>query len=789
MKKILLAVLLAATTLSGMANMTDQQIMKYVAEQQAKGTPQQEMIQYLLSQGVTPQQLQRLKQKWNKQNNNEQLEQTETVNGRMRKAKASAQASENTMQSADSLYMMPVEEGPKVFGRDIFRNTNVTFEPNMNIATPSNYILGTGDQVYIDIYGATQTTVDGTISPDGKITIENIGPVQLGGLSVEQATKRLRAKIASVYADSKITLSVGQTRTIQVNVMGEVQVPGTYTLSAFASIFHALYSAGGVSNIGSLRTIKLYRNNQLVTTADMYDYILNGQLSGDIRLQDNDVIVVGTYESLVNVSGKVKRPMYYEMKGSESLGKALDYAGGFAADAYSKTVRVHRKAEGEYQVLNLTSDNKYDVLAMDGDSISVDSIKVRYKNMVELKGAVFHEGMYQLNAQTNSVKGLLAIADGVTEDAYTQRAVLQRMRKDRTLETVPVDLQAILDGSAPDVTLQNEDVLIVPSLQSANESKTMTIYGEVMEEGVYAFAHNTTVQDFVLQAGGLTEKAMNGNLNIVVAHRDGTSQEVSIDDRTILLPYDQVYVHGKNKDRIGGTVTIEGEVWFEGPYTITSETQRVSDVLRMAGGLTDEAAPNGVYVLRMMTEEEMRLRRNKLDNDRYSSAYNTIARSQQVQGVTVLPITDSLMIERDLREDLYKVSVDLQKALKNPGCSADLVLRDGDRIVVERQLNTVRLVGAIPYQSTVPYVKGKRIAYYLRQGGIIPSYRNRKMTYIIDQNGQAQNCRRFSKVAPGSQVYLRERATDLTSAQKVSIITSAASALATAAAVVISIVK
>lgn len=789
MKKFLLAVLLAATTLSGMANMTDQQIMKYVAEQQAKGTPQQEMIQYLLSQGVTPQQLQRLKQKWSKQNNNEQLEQTETVNGRMRKAKASAQASENTMQSADSLYMMPVEEGPKVFGRDIFRNTNVTFEPNMNIATPSNYILGTGDQVYIDIYGATQTTVDGTISPDGKITIENIGPVQLGGLSVEQATKRLRAKIASVYADSKITLSVGQTRTIQVNVMGEVQVPGTYTLSAFASIFHALYSAGGVSNIGSLRTIKLYRNNQLVTTADMYDYILNGQLSGDIRLQDNDVIVVGTYESLVNVSGKVKRPMYYEMKGSESLGKALDYAGGFAADAYSKTVRVHRKAEGEYQVLNLTSDNKYDVLAMDGDSISVDSIKVRYKNMVELKGAVFHEGMYQLNAQTNSVKGLLVIADGVTEDAYTQRAVLQRMRKDRTLETVPVDLQAILDGSAPDVTLQNEDVLIVPSLQSANESKTMTIYGEVMEEGVYAFAHNTTVQDFVLQAGGLTEKAMNGNLNIVVAHRDGTSQEVSIDDRTILLPYDQVYVHGKNKDRIGGTVTIEGEVWFEGPYTITSETQRVSDVLRMAGGLTDEAAPNGVYVLRMMTEEEMRLRRNKLDNDRYSSAYNTIARSQQVQGVTVLPITDSLMIERDLREDQYKVSVDLQKALKNPGCSADLVLRDGDRIVVERQLNTVRLVGAIPYQSTVPYVKGKRIAYYLRQGGIIPSYRNRKMTYIIDQNGQAQNCRRFSKVAPGSQVYLRERATELTTAQKVSIITSAASALTTAAAVVISILK
>ena len=799
LKKALMLCAVLSVSLVASANMTDQQVMKYVAEQQAKGTSQQEMIQYLIKHGVTPQQIQSLKQKWSKVKANGGSDAELSATGSRRRTSNIANSKEASLNqqdlmqpASDSLYVKNVkeeEETIKVFGRDIFKNENITFEPNMNIATPSNYILGAGDQVFIDVYGASQMTIDGTISPDGKITVENVGPVQLGGLSVEQATKRLRSKLGSVYADSKISLTVGQTRTIQVNVMGEVQVPGTYTLSAFASVFHALYSAGGVSEIGSLRNIRLYRNNQLVTTADMYDYILNGQLSGDIRLEDNDVIVVGTYEALVNMAGKVKRPMYYEMKPTESFAKALEYAGGFASDAYTKTVRVFRKAGGDYLVLNINDSNKDLVMIADGDSLSVDSILPRYKNMVELRGAVFHEGMYQLSAETHSVASLLAFADGVTEDAYTERALLQRMRKDRMLETIPVDLQGILDGKVSDIELQNEDVLIVPSMQSAHESQTLTLYGDVMEPGVYPFSHNTTVSDFVLQAGGLTDKAMGNDLSITVAHRDGSSQTLALDDALILKPYDQVYVRSKSKEQVGGTVSVEGEVNYEGPYTLNMQTQRISDIIALAGGLTEKAAANGVYVLRLMNEEELRLRQNKLDIDRYGSTYNAIIRSSQMQGVTTLPISDSLLIERDTREDFYKVAVDIRKALKKPGSKYDLLLRDGDRIIIEEEENVVKVSGSVAYSIHVPYMEGKRVGYYLRRGGLPASHGNIKRSYVIDQNGMAWSAKRRTRVKAGSEVVLRERTTEMNATQKTSIFVAVASAVATTAAVIISVLK
>ncbi|MBP5764788.1 MAG: SLBB domain-containing protein [Bacteroidales bacterium] len=797
LNKLLILCALMLMPLTATANMTDQQIMKYVAEQQALGTSQQEMIQYLVKRGVTPQQIQTLKQKLSKMKASGDMPDKTVTNGRMRTAQNPGSKNSDVLQQeyvqpvADSVYVKPVAEEKtiKVFGRDIFRNENVSFEPNMNIATPGNYILGAGDQVFIDVYGASQMTIDGTISPDGKITVENVGPVQLGGLTVEQATKRLRSKLGRVYADSKISLTVGQTRTIQVNVMGEVQVPGSYTLSAFATVFHALYSAGGVSEIGSLRNIRLYRNNQLVTTADMYDYILNGQLSGDIRLEDNDVIVVGTYEALVNISGKVKRPMFYEMKPDETVGKALEYAGGFASGAYTKTLRVFRKSGSDYQVLNVSESNKDQLLVADGDSVSIDSISMRYKNMVELRGAVFHEGMYQLSDETHSVAALLAFADGVAEDAYTERAVIQRMRKDRTLETVRIDLQGILDGSSADVELQNEDVLIIPSLQSAHESQTLTLYGDVMEPGVYAFSHNTTVSDFILQSGGLTDKAMDGELSITVAHRDGTSQTLNLDDPLVLKPYDQVYVHSRNQDLIGGTVCVEGEVQYEGSYTLTGKTSHISDIISLAGGLTGKAAPNGVYVLRLMNEQELRMRQLGLDYERYRSTYNAILRSTQIQGVTTLPISDSLLIERYNREDIYKVAVDIRQALKHPGSKYDLLLRDGDRIIVEEEKNVVKLTGSVAYSVHVPYVEGKRVGYYLRQGGLPAKRGNVKRSYIIDQNGRAWSAKRFTKVPSGSEVVLRERTSEMSPTQKTSIFVSVASAVTTAAAIVISVLK
>lgn len=837
--KVIVFLSLMLMPVVALADMTDNQIIKYVSEQSAKGTSQAEMLQYLMSKGVSPQRLQQLREKYKKMQNNgsnggstsssidrsrsnnvaagnpaaQSRNVQNTTNGRLmgtasKGGKFDTQSQDYLMMQdalnglvPDSTQMMfqPLEEGPKVFGRDMFRNENISFEPNMNIATPANYILGAGDQVFIDVYGASQLTIDGTISPDGFIVIEEYGPLQLAGLTVEQANKRAKSKLGAIYADSKIKLTVGQTRTIQVNVMGEVMVPGSYTLSGFATVFHALYSAGGVSDIGSLRNVKIYRNNELLATVDVYDYILNGKISGDVRLQDNDALVVAPYDVLVNVAGKAKRPMYYEMLKTESIGKALEYAGGFSSDAYTKSMRLIRKSGGMMQVLNVNPSNMESICVSDGDSLFIDSLLMRYENMVEVKGAVFRPGLYQLDNETKSIRKLIQYADGVTESAFTSRAVLQRMRKNRQLEIVQVNLEAILNGSAVDIELQNEDVLFVPDTKDTQENQTLTIRGEIYEPGIYQFAHNMTVEDLVLQAGGLKESASTNKVTIARRKKDGRvetftmdlSEGLSLDGKKsmVLQPYDEVMIKKSEGYMEHRTVSIEGEVYFQGDYSLPKENTRISDILQMAGGLTEQAAENGVYVLRQMDEEELRMRQKRLDSDRYLNSFNLTGRSTQMQGVTMLPIADSLMVERDMREDFYKVAVDLHKIFKKPGCVEDLVLRDGDRIVVQERKNTVLLVGAVPYKGSVPYVKGKSLKYYLRQGGIRPSRRNCKMSYVIGPNGQASAYSRFKKVEPGSEICLRETTDVLTTAQKITILGSVASTFATAAAVVISVVK
>ncbi|MCR5395627.1 MAG: SLBB domain-containing protein [Bacteroidales bacterium] len=826
LNKALLLLSLTLMPLTALADMTDTQIIQYVSEQSAKGTSQAEMVQYLLNQGVSPQRLQQLKAKLSKKgtsSNNGKVstgDRTRTANtDRNSSGRIVGNASKNGKfeeQSEDYLSMESAltdlssqmspemeEQGSKyekkIFGHEMFKNEDIKFEPNMNIATPSTYVLGAGDLVFIDIYGASQVSIEGTISPDGEIIVKGYGPLHLGGLSVEQANQRVRTKLSSYFADSKIKLTVGQTRTIQVNVMGEVKTPGTYTLSAFASAFHALYSAGGVSEVGSLRSIKLYRENKLISIIDLYDYILNGQLSGDIRLQDNDVLIVAPYEALVNISGKAKRPMYYEMKTSETIGKALEYAGGFAGDAYTKSMRLVRMGGDRMQVFNIDESNLGSFLVADGDSVYIDSVMVRYDNMIDLQGAVFRPGMYQLGDRTSSIKSLLEYAGGVTEYAFTSHAVLRRKRADRSLEIIPIDLEHILNGTASDVVLKNEDVLFIPDRQNAQESQTLTIRGEVYEPGIYEFAHNTSVEDLVLLAGGLKESASTEKVSIARRQENGQiknftvnlSKDLSCDTKNafILKPFDVVMIK-----RIEGycepqTVHIEGEVNFQGDYSITNEKSRISDVISMAGGLTNHAAQNGVYVLRKLSEEEKRMRQKRLDTDRFNYTYRAIQRSSQMQGVTSLPISDSLMIVKDTREDIYKVAVNIQKAIKKPGCKEDLILQDGDYIIVEGQTNTVRLSGSVAYQGAVPYVSGKTLKYYLRQGGIRPTRQNCKLAYVISPNGQANSYRKFKKIEPGSEIFLRESRTEMTTDQRVNMWIAVTSAFATAAAVVISVIK
>ena len=811
-------------------SMTDEQVLQFVAVEYQKGTSQAQIVTKLMQKGVDINQIRRVKQKYERQANNgglgvkditgEQIsndrlrknngQTKEQPSGQMQKDKLTNVEAKDKYTDLDpnyiqmqeemqflfpdslSMMMLPKEpEGRKVFGRDIFNNKELTFEPNMNIATPQNYRLGPGDAVYIDIYGASQKTVEATVTPDGTIVIEGFGPVQVSGLTVAQANARLKTTLGARYSSSKVRLTVGQTKTIIVNVMGEVKTPGTYTLSAFASVFHALYMAGGTNDIGTLRNIKVYRNNNLVTSVDIYDYILNGKLTGNVRLADNDVIVVGPYDCLVNVAGKVKRPMFYEMKKSESVGTVLKYAGGFTGDAYKKSVKVIRKAGSKYSIFNVGEFDVNTFKIEDEDSISVDSVIPRYSNMVEIKGAVFRPGMYQVGGDITGVRSLLEHADGVTEDAFVQHAVMHRMKFDRTLEVIQVDIEGILSGRVADIPLKNEDVLYIPSKKDLLEQQTLTIHGEVLYPGTYTYADNTTVEDLIIQAGGLTDAA--SVMKVDVSRRITDKQAISVSDTIAntfsfrlkdgfvidgtpgftLQPYDEVYVRTSPGFSAQKNVTVEGEVLFGGTYTLAKKTQRLSEIIKQAGGLTTTAYAKGARLERQLTPEER-------------------ARMEQVLKMARAKAGDSdtLNINKLDVGNTYYVGINLDKALAEPGGNYDIVLREGDKITIPEYTNTVKISGDVMYPNTVSFRKGKNVAYYVDQAGGWGSRAKKSRTYIIYMNGTVARIGNGVKPEPGCEIVVPSKPANsrMTTTEVVALASGTAS-IATMIATLVNLLK
>lgn len=801
MKKILyiLTAIIALTagiqTASAQSTMTDSQVISFVLKEQKAGTSQAQIVTKLMQRGVDIQQIRRIKKQYDSQLNSKGLgaiadDAVKKADDRMRKNNgAEKETVTNKIQGEawgthtydvdDADYMnmrtemrslLPdslerdddefehVENARKVFGRDIFNRKNLTFEPNMNIATPQNYLLGAGDKVYVDIYGATQKTQELTVSPDGNVTIEGYGPVYVSGLTVDQANAKLRSTLGARYASSKVKLTVGQTRTIMVNVMGEVKMPGTYTLAAFATVFHALYMAGGISDIGTLRNIKVYRQGKLVSQVDVYDYILNGKLTGNVRLTDNDVIVVEPYDCLVAVTGKVKRPMYYEMKKNESVASLLKYAGGFANDAYKQTVRIVRKNGRQYQVFNVTEFDMNSFLVADGDSMSVDSILPRYENMVEVKGAVFRPGMYQLGGDVNSVGSLLKMAEGVTEEAFTAHAVMHRMKKDRSLEVLSVDLQGIIDGTAADIPLRNEDVLFVPTRNDMLNTRTITIHGEVMSPGVYVYADNETLEDFVLQAGGLKDNASTMKVDVSRRKFDANAlesqNEVSevfsfklkdgfvVDGEAgfILKPFDEVYVRNNPTYIQQRNVYVQGQVNFAGSYTLPNKDTRLSDIVKSAGGLNDQAYAKGARLQRIMTAD---------DKERMQSMLK-MAKSN-VSGKDSIDIT-----KLDIGDNYY-VGIDLEEAINNPRGNYDIVMRDGDKLIIPEYNGTVKINGAVMFPNTISYTKGKSAKWYIKHAGGYATNAKKSHAYIIHQSGIVEKLKSSTDITPGSEIVVPER--------------------------------
>ena len=790
------------------SGMTDNQVMDYVIEQNAKGVSRQQIVTQLMQRGVTIDQIRRIQKKYQKQIKNGTLggqditAGSKDVKNRLREAngekreeqkakdkknasqfrlkdtKPKNQTQRHTYDETDKEYvemdeamdfMMPdslkynleEEKEPKrkIFGHDVFNNKNLTFESSMNLATPQNYRLGPGDAVNVDIWGASQESITETISPDGTITIEDIGVIQLGGLSVSQAKAKLRRELGPRYQNSKIELTLGQTRTITVSVMGEVKTPGTYTMSAFATVYNALYMAGGPNDIGTLRNVKVFRNGRLLSNVDVYDFLLNGKLTGDVRLQDNDVITVSPYEALVNITGKVKRPMFYEMKKTESAATLLRYAGGFTGDAYTKAIRINRKAGPQYSVFSVGEFDLADFKLMDEDSVSVDSTLNRYQNMVEIKGAVFRPGMYHVGGQITTVKALVEAADGLTENAIGQHAVMHRMKADRTLKMQSLDITGILEGTVPDVELKNEDVIYIASREEEKMDQTITIHGEVNYPGVYRYASDETVEDLVLQAGGLTNAASLAKVDVSrrIVEPEATEAGDTLaftysftlnPDFTIpqgeqpftLQPYDEVYIRRSPNYNEQQNITIEGEVQFAGNYTLSSNGERLSEVIKHAGGLTRRAYPEGAKLLRRMTQEEQELMATMLRTAQRNSGRDSIDVSKLVTMTT------------------YPVAIELDKALANPKSDDDPILREGDRIVVPRFTSTVSINGEVLYPNTVRFKEGKDANYYIDLAGGATSSGKKSKTIIIYMNGMVAKADRKHKPAPGCQIVVPTKA-------------------------------
>ncbi len=747
--------------------MSDDQVIAYVKSATAAGKSQNEITEELSRRGVTRAQAERIKERMESEQGSDPTSATGRVGSQERERRKDPGASEVTPGELDLIATdlqdpSEVSTGTAaklVYGRNIFTNRNLTFAPSQNMATPDNYKLGPGDEIIIDIWGTNQVSYRETISPEGYINISGLGLIFLNGMTVKDAGEYMKQQLGKIYAGllgdnpiSELKLTLGQIRTIQVNIMGDVAVPGTYNLSSLSNLFHALYRAGGVGRLGSLRSIKLIRGGKNVATLDVYDFIRTGHALDDLFLEEGDVILVQPYAMLADISGNVKRPMYYEMKKGETVQDLIDYAGGFTGSAYTNTVRLVRQNGTEYQIFTIDDADFSTFELLDGDAVTVSAMLDRFENKIEVNGAVYRPGIYQLGDAVNSVKELVEKADGLMEDAFPNRAVIHRQREDFTLEIIPVDIKGVMDGTLPDIQLQRNDVLHIPSIHDLEDIGSITVLGEVTRPGTYVYADNTTIEDIVILAGGLREAASTARIDVTRRIKDPASLEAptvigqtysfSLKDGFVidgepgflLEPYDQVYVRRSPAYQAQANVSISGEVLFGGTYALTKKSERLSDLVNEAGGLTQFAYVKGARLSRRVDAEE-RSRMRKI---------------VQVAGTA----QDSLTLRSERLGDTYFVGIDLEAALANPGSDADIVLREGDGLHVPELDNTVRISGDVLYPNTVMYDGGKGYKHYIDQAGGYAARAKKNKVYVVYMNGQVTHARRMKPnlVQPGCEI-------------------------------------
>ena len=816
LKKLLHTAIVVAALFSPVndawAKMTDQQVIEYIKRQSAVGKSEQQIGKELLAKGVTPEQIERLRARY-------ESETGQSVNGDSKSAGSQAgikltgtrenrlrnkQLPDNqTVEKMTSVFDQMVPDSlavetdtitrKKIFGHDIFTNKQLSFEPNENMATPADYRLGPGDDVIIDIWGASEDQIRETISPEGSIIVSQIGPIYLNGLTIQEANNRVKQIFSQKYAgvaeeETDVNLTLGEIRSILVNVMGEVEVPGTYRLSPFSDVFTALYRAGGINDIGSLRNISVLRNGKEIRNVDVYDYLFGGK-SGNVRLQEQDVIIVPPYAELISVEGNVKRPMYYELRDGEPIANLLRYAGGFAGDAYTDLVSVSRQTGKENAIYNVESADFQTYSLKDGDIVTVGAVTDRFANRVELRGAANRPGLYAIGQGTETLRGLLKIAEGLAEDAYKERAILYREGDDLTLESVSINLEDVLAGRTPDIELRRNDIVVIYSVRELMDQGEVTIDGPVNNPGDYPYAKGLTVEDLIVMAGGLQQGASTARVDVSrriidpgslqpteqtaeifsFALKDGLM--IAGDPEFKLMPYDIVEIRRSPGYQTQKLVTLEGEVLFDGAYTLQKKNERISDIIKRAGGITDGAYLRGARLLRKMTDDEK------------------AARDESIR-LAMASAEDSISIEQLDLKDIYSVGLDLEKALAQPGSYYDLVLKDGDKLDIPEEMSTVKISGDVMYPNVVGYIPGKKLNYYINQAGGYGERARKSRAFVVYMNGTVAKAGKNTIIEPGCQIIVPSKPKGGgTNIAQILALASSVSSLGTMAATIYSIFK
>ena len=782
------------------AAMTDDEVIRYIRAQSANGKTEKQIGKELLARGVSANQVRRIRAKYQEEGSEAVGVTTEapvaTVSEDGRSGAANVEVEQT--YSMDSFAPEADEKASRVFGHDLFKSRNLSFEPSKNLATPQNYRLGPGDEVIIDVWGDSEEHIREAISPEGNIMISRLGPVYLNGKTIEEANNYIKNLFTHKYAgvgseQTDVNVTLGEIRTIQIDIMGEVSTPGTYRMSPFSTVFHALYNAGGISNIGSMRNISVMRNGKRIANIDAYEFLFSGTQSGNIRLEEGDVIFVPPYNQIVSISGNVKRPMYYEIKPGETVASLMEYAGGLAGDAYAGMVRLSRQNGEENELYNISSSEFSTYRLQDGDVVTVGTILDRFTNRVELKGAVTRPGLYALESNVTTLGDLIRKADGLTDDAYKGRALLYREGPDLSLEVIPVDLAGIMSGATADIVLKKNDIVDIASVQELEEKGDLTISGLVTAPGRYSYMANTSVEDLILRAGGLREGASTARVDISRRIVDPTattgSQQLAqtftidiyagLDQRNsaakefILKPYDHVTIHKSPTYTAQKNVYVNGEVLFPGTYTLEKRSERLSDLVARAGGAIEGAYLKGAYLERRLSEDERKVRENVIR-----------VTLQNQEG------SDSISRSKIDISDVYNVGINLPKALENPGSEYDLVLHEGDHLFIPEYQGTVKVSGDVMYPNTVIHLPGKKAKYYINQAGGYGNRAKKSKCFIIYMNGEVAKVGRRTVVEPGSHIIVpsKEKKQGI-SWEKVLAFTTSFGSLATVVAAITAICK